>query len=148
MLISEGDARSIGTDRRLACSLATVAGALNVCAFQAVGFFSANMTGNVSLLSLHAASADLANGLLFLAIVLAFIAGATFSTVVVNSGKRRKVTGIYVHSILVEGVMLTLVGIAEFWLPAASQATVLVVGLSFLMGLQNAIVTQISNARV
>jgi uncharacterized membrane protein YoaK (UPF0700 family) len=39
MLISEGDARSDKLDRRLACTLAAVAGSLNTAAFHAVGFF-------------------------------------------------------------------------------------------------------------
>ena len=44
--IGEGISRSDALDRKLAASLAAVAGALNAAAFYAVGFFSANMTGN------------------------------------------------------------------------------------------------------
>ena len=47
MLTREGSNRNELIDRRLAAYLAAVAGALNAAAFSAVGFFSANMTGNV-----------------------------------------------------------------------------------------------------
>lgn len=46
------------TDRQLASYLAAVAGALNARAFYAVGFFSANMTGNISALSYNLAIGD------------------------------------------------------------------------------------------
>ena len=51
MLISTETERTYIADSRLACTLAAVAGALNTAAFEIVGFFSANMTGNVSSLS-------------------------------------------------------------------------------------------------
>jgi uncharacterized membrane protein YoaK (UPF0700 family) len=51
MLIREGNERTIAIDVKLATSLAAVAGSLNTAGFQAAGFFSANMTGNVSSLS-------------------------------------------------------------------------------------------------
>ncbi|URK87760.1 DUF1275 domain-containing protein [Rhizobium sp. RCAM05350] len=46
------------TDRQLASHLAAVAGALNAGALYAVGFFSANMTGNISALSYNLAIGD------------------------------------------------------------------------------------------
>ncbi|WP_158913231.1 YoaK family protein [Caulobacter sp. S45] len=148
MLISQGDARSVDADRRLACTLAAVAGALNAAAFQAVGFFSANMTGNVSALSAHLAVNDLLTAAFYLSIVAAFIGGALVSTLLINLGRRRRVHAIYAFSILVEAVLLALLGCADLWLSASLRGPVLIVGLSFLMGLQNATVTRISDARV
>ncbi len=51
MLIKEGESRSSEIDSRLAVSLAAIAGAVNAATFRAAGFFSANMTGNVSSVS-------------------------------------------------------------------------------------------------
>lgn len=148
MLIRQGRDRNSDVDRRLACTLAAIAGALNTAAFYAVGFFSANMTGNVSALSNHLALGDLANGAFFLLIVGAFILGALVSTLLINVGRRRNIGGIYAFSILAEGMMLALLGCAELWLPQAHRGSVLILCLSFLMGLQNAVVTRISDARV
>jgi len=148
MLVQQGEERGNDVDRRLACTLAAVAGALNAAAFEAVGFFSANMTGNISSLSGHIAVGELLTGGFFLAIVAAFIAGSVVSTLLINFGRRRGIHGIYAYSILAEAILLALLGCADLWLAAVHRGPVLILGLSFLMGLQNAIVTRISGARV
>ncbi len=148
MLIHQGEERGNDVDQRLACTLAAVAGALNTAAFQAVGFFSANMTGNVSLLSDHIAVGHFLTGGFFLAIVVAFIAGSTISTILVNFGRRRHIHAIYAYSILAEAILLALLGCADLWLQPEHRGPTLILGLSFLMGLQNAVVTRISGARV
>lgn len=148
MLITSENTRTFNTDIRLACTLAAVAGALNTAAFETVGFFSANMTGNVSSLSDHLAKANLHVGLFFLLIVLLFIAGSSVSTLIINSGRRRQIRGIYAINILLEGVALLVLGVIESWFSFSQSGVLLVLSLSFLMGLQNAVVTRISNARV
>jgi len=148
MLISTDNARTINTDSRLACTLAAVAGALNTAAFEIVGFFSANMTGNVSSLSDNLAKANLKSGILFLSVVLLFIAGAAISTAIINAGRRRGIRTIFAVNILIEGVALIALGVVEMWFDPAYPGLLLIFCLSFLMGLQNAVVTRISNARV
>jgi uncharacterized membrane protein YoaK (UPF0700 family) len=148
MLIRQGNSRNNDIDRRLACILAAIAGALNTAAFHAVGFFSANMTGNVSALSDHAGLGEWLVGTFYLLIVLTFIVGAAVSTLLINAGRRRRIHSIYAVNILVEAVLMALLGCAELWLPQAHRGPVLILGLSFLMGLQNAVVTHISDARV
>ena len=110
-----------------------------------MGFFSANMTGNVSLLADHVALGEKLAGAVLLAVVLAFIGGAAVSTLLINAGRRRQIRGIYAYSILAEAVLL---GCGDLWLPELGRGPVLVAGLGFLMGLQNAVVTRISDARV
>ncbi len=148
MLISTEDTRTFNTDIRLAATLAAVAGALNTAAFETVGFFSANLTGNVSSLSDHLAKANLHIGLFFLLIVLLFIAGSSVSTLIINSGRRRQIRGIYAINILLEGIALLVLGIVESGFHFSEGGVLLILSLSFLMGLQNAVVTRISNARV
>lgn len=148
MLIREGEDRTTAVDLSLAVSLATVAGALNAAAFRAVGYFSANMTGNVSLMSEDTAVGNLALAATFLVIVLAFILGSFTSTLLIQVGRRRTIHGVFAYSILTEGVLLALLGIADILLPAVHSTPLLVVGLGFLMGVQNATSTLISEARV
>lgn len=148
MLVQEGDGRSDVIDRRLACTLAAVAGALNSAAFYAVGFFSANMTGNVSTLSDHIAIGEWLKGGFYLAIVLTFIIGATVSTLIINRGRRIGAHGIYAVNIFIEGILLFVLGAADLSLSAPWRVPIVVLGLSFLMGLQNAVVTRLSDARV
>ena len=147
MLVQEGEGRSSAADRHLAWTLAGVAGALNTAGFYAVGFYSSNMTGNVSALADHLGIGDLATAGPYLAVVVTFVAGATVSTLMINAG-RRHLAGIYAISILVEALLMAALGCAALWLPEMRRGPTLAFGLSFLMGLQNAVVTRISNARV
>ncbi|ULJ74831.1 YoaK family protein [Rhizobium gallicum] len=148
MLIRQGHERNEQIDRKLASCLAAIAGALNAAAFYAVGFFSANMTGNISTFSDHIAVGAWISALFYLAIIVTFILGATVSTLLINAGRRRNIHAIYAYSILTEGILLAILGCADLWLLGEWRAPVLVIGLAFLMGLQNAVVTRISNARV
>ncbi len=148
MLIQQGKARSLQADRRLACSLASVAGALNTAGFYAVGLYSSNMSGNVSGLADRLGLGDLAEAGVYVALVTVFVSGATTSTLLMNAGRRRGVAEIYALSILAEALLLTALGCADLLFPGVRRGFLLVLGLSFLMGLQNAVVTRISNARI
>lgn len=148
MLVRQGSHRNEKIDRGLAASLAAIAGALNASAFYAVGFFSANMTGNVSTLSDHLAVGQWLSALFYGGIVVAFVFGAAVSTLIVNEGRRRNVHAIYAYSILTEALLLAILGCADLWLLTEWRVPVLILGLAFLMGLQNAVVTRISDARV
>lgn len=148
MLIHEGHERTAAIDLKLAASLAAVAGAINAAGFQATGFFTANMTGNVSSLADHLGLTNVTLAAAFTALVVSFIAGAFFSGVLIEIGRGRQIPGIYAYSILVEAILLIALAIADFGLPIDQSRPILVFGLSFVMGLQNAATTRISNARV
>ncbi|UQY45641.1 DUF1275 domain-containing protein [Erwinia sp. PK3-005] len=148
MLIRQDEARTFITDSWLAATLALVAGALNTAAFEAVGFFSANMTGNVSSFSERLARAELPVALFFLEIICLFILGSTFSTLLINHGRRHGIRSVYAINILLEALLLLLLGGAELYYPQIAGGILMILSLSFLMGLQNAVVTRISNARV
>lgn len=148
MLLHQGAARKSYLDRRLAWILAAIAGALNTAIFHAIGFFAANMTGNVSAVSNHFAFGDWWLALFYFSILLAFILGAMAATLLVSAGHRHQLLSIYAVGILIEGLLMALLGALCLQLAAPLQNQALVLGVSFLMGLQNALVTRISNARV
>jgi uncharacterized membrane protein YoaK (UPF0700 family) len=148
MLVREGDQRTLGIDIRLAALFAAIAGSLNAAGFQATGFFSANMTGNVSALSDHLGLAQFGLAALFSALVFAFIAGAFISGLLIETGRRRGVRAIYAYSITLEAVLLIVLGVVDIAMPGQQSGRALVLGLSFIMGLQNAATTRISNARI
>lgn len=148
MLIQRGDDRSPDLDRRLAYILAGVAGSLNAAAFHAVGFFSANMTGNVSTLSRLIAMGKWWHGTVYLVIVLTFIGGAAVSSVTIDLSLRRDIVTTYAWVVLAEAIMLVGLVLIRLGMSGGHGIPFLIFGLSFLMGLQNAIVTHISQARV
>lgn len=148
MLVSVGEERTAWVDLGLAVWLSGIAGAINAVGFHAVGFFSANMTGNFSSLSDHLALGRLALVGVLAGVVIAFLGGAFCSAVVVEAGKRRSIKGIYANLILLEGFLISALALGDLILAVVHSGPLLAVGLSFAMGLQNATTTLISNARV
>lgn len=148
MLVTQGHQRDAVIDQKLAVTLASIAGAINAAAFYAVGFFSANMTGNVSALSDHLATGVFASAWLYFAIILAFVGGAAFCGALLMEGARRGVVGAHAFAVLVEGIMLAPIVLVDVLAGDHLRVPVIVIWLAFLMGLQNAVVTHLSNARV
>ncbi len=148
MLIQQGEGRSFKADQGLAWWLAGVAGALNTAGLYAVGMFSANMTGNVSAFADRFGVGAFFSALPYFGLVLVFIAGAATSTLLINLGRRRGMARIYALNIMAEACLLAALGCADYYLPALVRGATLAFGLSFVLGLQNAVVTRISNARV
>ncbi|WP_085314812.1 YoaK family protein [Derxia lacustris] len=142
--------RSARANLHLGVTLAFVAGALNAGGFLAIGQYTSHMTGMVS------AAADnlaLGNGVLVLAALLsivAFVTGAATTAVMVNHGRRAARRNIYQPPLLAEALLLLLFGsvgslLSPHEIVSVSLGAVL---LCFVMGLQNALVTKISNAEI
>jgi uncharacterized membrane protein YoaK (UPF0700 family) len=148
MLIHEGAARTGRNDERLAWTFAAIAGALNAAGFYAFGAYSANMTGNVSSLADHLGLGEARMALYGLLLVVAFVSGAAMATLLVAVGRWQRLRGVYAYAVLVEALLLTALGCAAPWLVEGAREATLSLGLGFLLGLQNATVTQITNARV
>jgi len=148
MLVRSGSARNETIDLRLAGVLSGVAGALNASAFYAAGFFSANMTGNVSLLSDGLALGRFGEAGFFLLLVTVFIAGSFTATRIISGGLRRGNTRIYAVTILIEAFLLALLGGTVLLAPLPWNTRLMVMGLAFILGLQNAVGTRISDARL
>jgi uncharacterized membrane protein YoaK (UPF0700 family) len=146
MLIRVGSARTETIDLVLAGLLSSVAGALNAVGFLVAGSFTANMTGNLSAMADEAAAGAFGVAVSFGGLVVAFVLGALSAALAVMAGERRGVRSVYALVIVAEAVILIGLGAGMIW--AAPKQTTLVVVLSFLMGLQNAVTTMISKARV
>jgi uncharacterized membrane protein YoaK (UPF0700 family) len=148
MLIRVGDERTANIDLALAGLLSSVAGALNAVGFLIAGSFTANMTGNISAFADTLADGAVVISLSFAGLVVAFIFGAGMAALAIQAGERKKVRSIYALAIAAEAVVLLLLSAALILAPLGMHETFLVVILSFVMGLQNAVTTMISRARV
>jgi uncharacterized membrane protein YoaK (UPF0700 family) len=148
MLIKVGEDRTSNIDLVLAGLLSSIAGALNAVGFLIAGSFTANMTGNISASADHLANGAILTSLSFLGLVAAFIGGASMAALAIQSGERRRIRSIYALAITGEAVILLVLGTALAFSSANLHETVLVIVLSFIMGLQNAVTTMISRARV
>lgn len=148
MLIHEGDMRTPAVDLLLATILAFVAGGINSVGFLAYGYFSANMTGNVSLVSELLSDWKLRAAAAFFTIVLMFITGAFLASLFIQMGKRHRLKTVYALTLGFEGAILMLVGIYVSVLPDTVNGFTIVSLLALSMGIQNAASTRISGARV
>ncbi|GJE48844.1 hypothetical protein GOFOIKOB_1878 [Methylobacterium tardum] len=148
MLVHEGETRTPEADRALALSLAAVAGALNTAGFYAVGLFASNMTGNVSAISDRAGTGDLALAVQACLLVILFVLGAASATLLIRRRRRTAGPSAYAYGVCAEAILLVALGLLVLPLHEPVRSHALVLGLSFVLGLQNAAVTKISEARV
>lgn len=144
-----GDRRSADANRHLGLSLAFVAGAMNAGGFLAVDRYTSHMTGIVSSLADAVALYDLEIVLTGLGSLAAFVAGAAYSAILINWGRHHRTHSRYAYPLLWEAGLLLVFGLMGGALELKSGfVPITVILLCFLMGLQNAIITKISNAEI
>ncbi|MDF3837448.1 DUF1275 domain-containing transporter [Cupriavidus basilensis] len=145
-----GRVRSPQANRQLACYLAFVAGATNAGGFLAVQQYTSHMSGIVSAMADNLALGNIGLILDGLGALLSFLAGAACSAILINWGRRERLHSEYALPLMLESALLVCFGLLgsnlehHEWLFV--PATVMV--LCFIMGLQNAMITKISNAEI
>lgn len=145
-----GQRRAAGSNRQLGFVLAFVAGAANAGGFLAVRQYTSHMTGIVSAMADHAAVGALrllaAGG----GAVLSFVLGAACCALIVNYARRRRLHSTFALPLLFEALLLLAFGVLGGRLADVEllivPATVSL--LCFMMGLQNAVITKLSNAEI
>jgi len=142
--------RTVERDRALGATLAFIAGAINAGGFLAVGRYTSHMTGIVASFAEDVAAGRFAVGLAAIASLGAFIAGAMTTSVSVNWARRRGLRSLFATPLLIEALVLLTFGAAANHLrPHFAIFTPLaILLLCFLMGLQNAVITKVSSARI
>ena len=143
-----GRQRTVRANRELGFALAFVAGAINAGGFLAVQQYTSHVTGTVSSLA-----DNLVLGHMDLVVdgvvgVLSFLLGAMCCAIMVNFARRRQLTSEFALPLLLEAALILCFGLMGAWLAHFEGLLVpfTVVLLCFIMGLQNAVVTKLSNA--
>ena len=143
-------ARTRSDNVRLGAGLAFVAGATNAGAFLAVGQYTSHMTGIVSAFADSIALRHWEVAAVSLGALVAFLAGAATTAILVNAGRRRGLSSAFALPLLLESLLLLVFGAFGARL-GASYALLLpatVILLCYTMGLQNAVITKISRAEI
>jgi uncharacterized membrane protein YoaK (UPF0700 family) len=142
--------RSPEANFRLGLVLTFVAGATNAGGFLAVGSYTSHMTGIVSSVADDLVLGNMTLALAGVVCLMAFIAGAMCTAILVNWGLRQQLRSSYSLPLLLESVALLVFGLFGAAIAAWSQmfVPVTVVLLCFIMGLQNAVITKISKAEI
>ncbi len=142
--------RTVATDRILGNLLAFNAGAINAGGFLVVGMYTSHMTGFASMVADNLVLGNIKLVLGAVGALLSFTTGAAATALLVNWARQGNLHSEYALPLLIEAALLLLFGLigATFnrQTPFAVPFTVLI--LSFIMGLQNALVTKISFATI
>ncbi|WP_300601268.1 YoaK family protein [Niabella sp.] len=147
MFRHKGKARRPVHNLKLASLLSFVAGIVNVTGFFAVNVLTTNVTGHFAYFSDNIIKRDFENAGVFLLYILAYLSGAFVSNTLVEA--TQKINPRYTDAIPVFTEIILLTGIALLPPNTIHHFAQLVAGiLLFTMGLQNAMVTRISNAVV
>ncbi|MFC3682783.1 YoaK family protein [Hydrogenophaga luteola] len=142
--------RTPQADLKLGTVLAFVAGAANAGGFLAVGQYTSHMTGMLSALADNLVLGQFVLVGAGLVSVLAFLLGAMSTAWIVNWGMRLQLRSAYGLPLLLEAVLLLVFGlfgaVMSLWHTVFLPVTVVL--LCYIMGLQNAVITKISQARI
>ncbi len=137
------------TNLVLGMTLAFIAGAINAGGFFAVAQYTSHMTGIVSAITDDIVLGHWSLVLTGLFALLSFIGGAMTSAIAINWARRNRLHSEFALSLLLESFLLLLFIVITHGLTRAHmRITITVFLLSFIMGLQNAIATKISHARI
>lgn len=143
-----GPERNPILNRHLAYLLALIAGILNSVGFVAVSVYTSHMTG----LTAQVADAIVLREPVIVGIgvvaVLSFVCGAMWCAIIFNWGRRRELHSRYANVLLVEGGCMLLFGLLAEKLTWQHRNFIFIAVLCFTMGLQNAIITKISDAQI
>ena len=130
--------------------LAFVAGAVNAGGFLAVHRYTSHMTGIVSGIADDLVLGDVALAAAGASLLATFMAGAACTAVLANWARRRGLHGEFALPLMLEAALLLAFGLLganlERLVEVFVPSTVLL--LCFLMGLQNAVITKVSQAEI
>jgi uncharacterized membrane protein YoaK (UPF0700 family) len=137
--------RTQAANRHLARFLAFVAGAVNAGGFLAIRQYTSHMSGIVSSIADDLALANFKPVLAGVLAVLSFVMGAFCTSLMIRWARRRNLHSEYALPLMLEAALLITFGIIgrEFQGHVAISTMIL---LCFTMGLQNSMITKISDA--
>jgi uncharacterized membrane protein YoaK (UPF0700 family) len=147
MFRHKGITRTLKHNLSIASLLSFVAGIVNVAGFMAVQRLTTNVTGHFSYLIEEVFRLELWKGFIYFLYIFFFFLGSFTSNFLVEWQSRKNRTSSFTFPILLESVILFVVAITGS-LFINKNPDLLAFSLLFAMGLQNSLVTKISNFTV
>lgn len=147
MFRHKGKSRSFKQNIGIASLLALVAGMVNVVGFLSVQKLTTNVTGHFAFMIEEASKLNLGQTWYYFFYILSFFLGAFFSNFIIELTNKITDKYIFFIPIITESIILTFVGL---WHQDAvfTNSNLIACCLLFAMGLQNSLVTTISNSVV
>jgi len=144
MFRHQGRGRNYTHNLKLASILSCVAGLVNITGVLAVGTLTTNVTGHFAFFSEQLILMNYKMALIYLLYIAFFLMGATVSGFIVELASKKKSHNAYIIPICIESIILISVGLV----PALFKAGPTLPTIIFAMGLQNALVTKVSQSVV
>jgi uncharacterized membrane protein YoaK (UPF0700 family) len=147
MFKHQGDKRNLRHNLKIASLLSFVAGLVNVAGFLAVQRLTTNVTGHFAFFVDEVFKLNFKQGVIYFLYIFFFFLGSFFSSLLVEFLSRKSEKYIYVIPTAIEGIILLIIGLFGADL-LQETPNLIAFCLLFAMGLQNSLVTRISNATV
>ena len=147
MFRHKGKTRTLKHNLRIASLLSFVAGIVNVAGFLAVQRLTTNVTGHFAFFVDEIFKLNFWQGFIYFLYIFFFFLGSFVSNLLVESISKKNDRLIYIIPTIIESIILFLLAISGQFL-IAQNPNLLACSLLFAMGLQNSLVTTISNATV
>jgi uncharacterized membrane protein YoaK (UPF0700 family) len=147
MFTHHGKSRTLIHNLRIASLLSFVAGIVNVAGFLAVAKLTTNVTGHFAFFVDEIFKLKFWNGFVYFLYIFFFFMGSFVSSFLVELISQKTERNIYVFPTSIEILILILIGMFGGEL-IIDNPNIIACSLLFAMGLQNSLVTKISNATV
>ncbi len=147
MFRHKGKTRTLKHNLRIASLLSFVAGIVNVAGFLAVQRLTTNVTGHFAFFVDEIFKLNFLQGFIFFLYIFFFFLGSFVSNLLVEIISKTSDRFIYIIPTIIESIILFLLAVFGQFL-ISKNPDLLACSLLFAMGLQNSLVTTISNATV
>ena len=146
MFRHRGNARTFRHNFSLAVFLSFVAGLVNICGVLALGVLTTNVTGHFAYFAEDVTKRNELYGIWFLLYIIAFLSGAFVSGLLTEFSFYKQRKAPHNASIFLEILILSVIGVyGDQLLLTGFDKRLLACFLLFTMGLQNSLVSKISN---
>ena len=148
MFRHQGKRRTFIHNLRLASNLSFVAGIVNIVGVLNLATLTTNVTGHFAFFAEEVLKKDYLNAISYLLFILFFLIGAFVSNLIVEISLRKKIKLAHAIPLFFEIAILCFIGLSQYWFVIDENQYYIAYVLLFAMGLQNALVTQISQSTV
>jgi len=144
-----GKNRTFSHNLRLAAILSFIAGMVNISGVLSVKTLTTNVTGHFAYFADELVKNQYTNALVFLMYIFFFLLGAFISNFLIEIMSRTKPSISYAVPMIIEILILTLVGLSGYWYEGSElHGRTIASVLLLAMGIQNSLVTQVSQSTV
>jgi uncharacterized membrane protein YoaK (UPF0700 family) len=147
MFKHQGKNRTLSHNLKAASILSFVAGIVNVVGFLSVQRLTTNVTGHFAYFVDEFFRFQFSKSIIYLLYILFFLIGSFFSNFLIEIVARTKERNIFILPVLIEIIILIAIGLLG-QLVLMKHPDIIALALLFSMGLQNSLITTLSNTMV